>query len=41
MSGPRECRCDSEAVFELADGALDANRAREARAHLDSCPGCR
>jgi predicted anti-sigma-YlaC factor YlaD len=41
MSGPRECRCDSEAVFELADGALDADRAREARAHLDSCPGCR
>ena len=41
MSGPRERRCDSEAVFELADGALGANRAREARAHLDDCPGCR
>ena len=41
MSGPRECRCDSEVVFELADGALDADRAREARAHLDGCPGCR
>ena len=41
MSGPRERRCDSEAVFELADGALGADRAREARAHLDGCPGCR
>ncbi len=41
MSGPRERRCDPEAVFELADGALGANRAREARTHLDECPGCR
>lgn len=41
MSGPRELRCDPEAVFELADGALGAKRAREARAHLDDCPGCR
>jgi len=41
MSGPRERRCDSEAVFELADGALGADRVREARAHLDDCPGCR
>ena len=41
MSGPRERRCDSEAVFELADGALGAQRASEARAHLDECPGCR
>src|SRR3712207_6094661 len=41
MSSPRERRCDPEAVFELADGALGANRAREARAHLDECPGCR
>ena len=41
MSGPRERRCDPEAVFELADGALGPNRAREARAHLDDCPGCR
>ena len=39
MSGPR--RCDPEAVFELADGALGAERAREARSHLDECPGCR
>ena len=37
MSGPRERRCNSEAVFELADGALGADRAREARAHLDGC----
>lgn len=41
MSGPRERRCDPEAVFELADGALGADRTREARAHLDDCPGCR
>ena len=34
-------RCDPETVFELADGALGANRAREARAHLDECPECR
>jgi len=41
MSGPRERRCDPEAVFELADGALGADRLRETRAHLDDCPGCR
>ena len=41
MSGPSERRCDPEAVFELADGALGAQRASEARAHLDECPGCR
>ena len=34
-------RCNPETVFELADGALGANRAREARAHLDECPECR
>ncbi|HEX2180961.1 MAG TPA: zf-HC2 domain-containing protein [Rubrobacteraceae bacterium] len=34
-------RCDPETVFELADGALGANRAREARSHLDECPECR
>ena len=41
MSSPRERRCDPEAVFELADGALGADRVREALAHLDDCPGCR
>ena len=41
MSAPRERRCDPEAVFELADGALNAGRARETRAHLDECPPCR
>jgi predicted anti-sigma-YlaC factor YlaD len=41
MSGPRELRCDPEAVFELADGALGANRAREVRTHVDECAGCR
>lgn len=39
MSVPR--RCDPETVFELADGALGAGRAREARSHLDECPECR
>jgi hypothetical protein len=38
MSVPR--RCDPETVFELADGALGAERAREARLHLDECPPC-
>jgi anti-sigma factor RsiW len=35
------CRCDPEAIFELADGALGPGRTREVRAHLDECPGCR
>jgi predicted anti-sigma-YlaC factor YlaD len=39
MSVPR--RCDPETVFELADGALGEERAREARLHLDECPPCR
>jgi hypothetical protein len=38
MSGAR--RCDPEAIFELADGALGPERAREIRAHLQACPGC-
>jgi anti-sigma factor RsiW len=41
MSAARELRCDPEAVFELADGALGAKRAREVRAHLEECPPCR
>jgi hypothetical protein len=41
MSGPRERRCDPEAIFELADGALGAQRVPEIRAHLEECPGCR
>jgi predicted anti-sigma-YlaC factor YlaD len=28
-------------IFELADGALGPERAREVRAHLEACPGCR
>ncbi len=39
MNGPR--RCDPQAIFELADGALGPERAREVRAHLEACPGCR
>ncbi len=39
MSTPR--RCDPEAVFELADGALGARRAHEVRAHLHECFDCR
>jgi anti-sigma factor RsiW len=38
MSAAR--RCDPEAIFELADGALGPERAREVRDHLETCPGC-
>ena len=38
MNGPR--RCDPQVIFELADGALGPERAREVRAHLRACPGC-
>jgi anti-sigma factor RsiW len=38
MSGPRHC--DPQAIFELTDGALGPERAREIRAHLEACPGC-
>ena len=41
MNTRPECRCDPEAVFELADGALGAEREREVRVHLGRCPGCR
>lgn len=43
MSGYRNpgCDCDPEAVFELADRALDPGREREIRTHLQKCPGCR
>ena len=34
-------RCDPQVVFELADGALAPERAREVRDHLEACPGCR
>jgi predicted anti-sigma-YlaC factor YlaD len=39
MSTPRGC--DPQVIFELADGALGPERAREVRDHLDACPGCR
>ena len=39
MSDPR--RCDPQVIFELADGALGPERAREVRDHLEACPGCR
>jgi hypothetical protein len=39
MSDPR--RCDPELIFELADGALGPERMRQARVHLEDCPGCR
>jgi hypothetical protein len=39
MNDPR--RCDPQVVFELADGALGPERAREVRAHVGACPGCR
>jgi anti-sigma factor RsiW len=34
-------RCDPQGIFELADGGLGAERAREVRDHLEACPGCR
>jgi predicted anti-sigma-YlaC factor YlaD len=39
MRAPR--RCDPQVIFELADGALGSERAREVRDHLEACPGCR
>ena len=39
MSAPR--RCDPQAIFELADGALSPERAREVRYHLQACPDYR
>ena len=39
MNGPR--RCDPQLIFELADGALGPERAREVRDHLQACPDCR
>ena len=38
-SAPRGC--DHEMVFDLADGGLDGEAAREVRSHLRHCPGCR
>jgi hypothetical protein len=34
-------RCDPQAIFELADGALGTERAHEVRDHLTGCPSCR
>src|SRR5918992_3313422 len=39
MRAPR--RCDPQVIFELVDGALGSERAREVRDHLEACPGCR
>ena len=33
--------CDHERVFELADGGLEGEAAREVRSHLERCPPCR
>lgn len=43
MSDRRQhrCSCDPEEIFELADGALGAEREHEVRAHLAACPPCR
>ena len=32
--------CDHEAIFELADGGLGPDEAREVRQHLDECEPC-
>ena len=34
------CGCDHEMVFDLADGGLEGEAAREVRSHLRHCPGC-
>jgi anti-sigma factor RsiW len=39
--GERRRSCEPEAIFELAEGVLDAEREREVLAHLAACPGCR
>ena len=39
MSDPRHC--DPQVIFELTDGALGPERAREIQDHLEACPGCR
>jgi hypothetical protein len=39
MNSPR--RCDPQVIFELADGALDPEWAREVRDHLEVCADCR
>lgn len=41
MSGARDHGCDPEAIFDLSEGTLGADREREVRAHLSVCPGCR
>ena len=41
MSRPGGPCCDPERVFELADGGLSPEAEREARGHVDRCPGCR
>lgn len=38
--GSDPCGCDHELVFELADGDLEGEAAREVRDHLRRCPGC-
>lgn len=39
MSGPHHC--DPQVIFELTDGALGPERAREIQDRLEACPGCR
>ena len=38
MKGPYPC--DPEPIFELADGSLSQEQAREVRTHLRDCRGC-
>lgn len=35
------CNCDPEMIFEFSERSLDAGRTREAKLHLEECPGCR
>lgn len=40
MSLPRDCGCDPEEIFGLADRALTPERELRVREHLGRCPGC-
>jgi hypothetical protein len=38
--GSEPCGCDHEMIFDLAEGGLEGEAAREVRSHLQHCPGC-
>lgn len=40
MSRRRNCGCEPEEIFELADRSLTPDRERRIREHLERCPEC-